>query len=1229
MGTKVKKIVSLILSLAMCISLLPAQNYVDEVMASENVAKATIIFDAGERTFTDDTSVKEVTLEDGYIAESQIPTLNTYAGYFFNYWQMADGTEVDFTQEFSDTITITPKFTQPSVLIANTDISEGGYWLNDGEGGITKDGASEENYNLYYDGAGNMTLNGLSVTQGTNYLRAQYTSGVYGLYSTVGLTITVTGENTIDISEEVVYVTTYGIYSAGALTISGNGSLYIHAKTASGYTSSSSYGIYAGGTAKVTDANLEVTGESGSTSSSYYGYGIYGATTLTLTSSDITVNGSSYGIYAKSGTNLNENAKLHAVTTGSSVYRSTYGSITINAGTVIAERTNIGKCFGSTPTFSTDYWWRNQNQGGYLLNTYISENSYYEELTTIEPEKVALTYVTLDGNGGTIDGATSKTIFTDENGSITKDMFDIEPVYYNYYFDGWFTETEYTDEIDLYNTTFTEPTTLYAKWNAIEITIGNVNVSEGGYWINDGNGSLTQEGADESNYNVYYDGEANLTLRDLDVIGQYANVSYKAALHFKVPVTVTLIGENVIRRTTGAGGYAYKDIVFKGSGTLKCVESASATASNSRCVYFVGGLTIDGAKLCVDDTQTVYGVYADSITVKNGGVLEAYSGEANTSSYTTSYGIYVANTLELSDGMIKGVGGDAYYDTKDTYSYGVYAGQIVVSGGKLEGIAGKVYRLSKLSTTPYYCSTGICAATSLEVSGGEVIGIGNDVNSLNSYAWSYGISVNSGGTMNITGGKVTGQCGSVSSSGTTIRRYGLWIYSATLNMTGGELILEKGMNKAPSTLPEQYRWRTTETGEFTSSTDTAYNHAANNYLQIVTEDVASECRVTLYSSTTDGTLSVSEVSGSGIYNLGNTVQLQAGALDGYTFMGWYVAEVDENNECTGYDSNAKVGSDITYSFEIMEDVYYVAVYEKITSKVTGYTLSLNGDIAVNIHMTLTDDVLADSTATVKVTFTDGETIEKKVSDLDTREINDALNYIFVCNVQAPEMNDTFVVELITEGGNSQLDTYSVRTYGDYVLSHVDDSEDYAEAAPIVRAMLNYGGYSQKQFDHNTDALANAGLYTESEDPVLVGTVPTLEEYAFTAPKTNIGVKYYGTSLLLNSETTIRHYFTFTEGEDISEIRKNYEFKLADGTILTPVMRGGMIYIDIKDINAADLDTMFKITVTNLESEASFEFSYSALSYAKYVLDYTLAGTNLVNVIKAMYFYNEAANTYFG
>lgn len=1194
----------------------------------EKVAKATIIFNAEDKTFSDGTNTKVVVSEDGYIKKSQIPTLNTYAGYFFNYWQMEDGTEVDLTQEFSDTIIITPKFTEPSVLIANTDISEGGYWLNDGEGGITKEGASENNYNLYYDGVGNMTLKGLDVTDATNYLRAQYTSGVYGLYSKVALKITVIGKNKINISDEVVYVTTYGIYAAKSLAVMGTGSLYICAKTSNGYTSSSSYGIYAGGAIEMTDVELEVSGESASSSSSYYGYGIYGGTALILTSSKVTSSGSSYGVYTKSRTTLEQGAKLYAVSNGYRSYEGVYGNIAISAGTAIAERASAGKCFGSTPTFSTDYWWRNQSEGRYLRNTYISGNSYYVEVTTEEPEEVALTYVTLNGNGGTVDGVISKDVFTDKNGNISKEMFSIEPIYYDYYFAGWFTEQTYENEIDLYDTTFTEPMTLYAKWNPIEVTIGDVNVSEGGYWIHDGGGSLTQKDADESNYNVYYDGEANLTLRNLNITGLYQNVSYKSTLHFKVPVTVTLIGQNVIRRTTGAGVYAHKDVVFSGAGELGCIEATLISNPGTRCFYFVGGVTVDKAKLYIDGASTAYGVSANSLIVKNGGILESYGGQTDESGYTTSYGIYVENVLEIVGGIVKGIGGETYNSSSDAYSYGVYADKIVISGGKLEGTSGKTYRSENCDYYPKYGSIGICGVSLIEVFGGEVIGISDDVNPQSGDAWTCGIMIPSGGTMNLVGGKVIGECGNVPMVTSYTRQNALWLGTSTFNMTGGELILQKGMSASPKTLPTEYRWRTTPAGKLTSSIDTPYTYSSNDYLQIVSEELVSEKTITLYSSTTDGLLNVSKVSGGGIYNKGNTAQLQAGSLEGYIFIGWYVARLNDENECIGYDKDLQVSDNSKYSFEIDKNVSYVAVYEKITSKVTGYTLSLFGDIAVNIHMTLTKDVLADDSALIKVTFADGEIIKGNISELESKTVNGVSQYIFTCNVQAPEMSDMFVIELVTKDGDSQLDTYSVKEYGDYVLSHMDDNAEYAKAAPVIRAMLNYGGYSQKQFKHNTGSLANEGLYTEDTDPVLNENVTVADNYQFTAPSEDIGLQYYGSSLLLNSETTIRHYFTISGDEDLATIRDNYIFILGGEITLTPGMKGAMVYVDVKNINAAELHDMFSVKVMNNNTEANFTVNYSPFCYAKYVLENTIAGTNLMNVIKAMCLYNIAAKQYF-
>lgn len=306
------------------------------------------------------------------------------------------------------------------------------------------------------------------------------------------------------------------------------------------------------------------------------------------------------------------------------------------------------------------------------------------------------------------------------------------------------------------------------------------------------------------------------------------------------------------------------------------------------------------------------------------------------------------------------------------------------------------------------------------------------------------------------------------------------------------------------------------------------------------------------------------------------------------------------------------------------------VQEKTHAKLVGYTLSLKGDIVVNMQMKLSKELLSDETAHMKFIFPDGEVEKVNVVDAIPKEDNGLTYYVFACKVQAPEMNDEFKAQLITnlEDEVAYSYTYSVKEYADYILTHTSENQEYAKAAPMVRAMLNYGGYSQLQFKHNTDALANEGLYATNEDPVLTEDITLDDSYSFVAPNTDIGLRYYGSSLLLNAKTTIRHYFTITGNDDIADICEDYTFVLDDNTTLTPIMRGGMIYIDITGINAAELDDMFTLVVKNTETDKTISVTYSPFCYAKYVLENEIAGTNLVNVIKAMCLYNKAANNYY-
>lgn len=81
------------------------------------------------------------------------------------------------------------------VEVGGTDVTAGGYWANDGSGGLVPVNAS--NYNVHYDGAGTLTLRD-AVLDGSGseniYLAAVY---AYAGSSALDLTVVLEGESTL------------------------------------------------------------------------------------------------------------------------------------------------------------------------------------------------------------------------------------------------------------------------------------------------------------------------------------------------------------------------------------------------------------------------------------------------------------------------------------------------------------------------------------------------------------------------------------------------------------------------------------------------------------------------------------------------------------------------------------------------------------------------------------------------------------------------------------------------------------------------------------------------------------------------------------------------------------------------------------------------------------------------------------------------------------------------
>jgi len=173
--------------------------------------------------------------------------------------------------------------------------------------------------------------------------------------------------------------------------------------------------------------------------------------------------------------------------------------------------------------------------------------------------------------------------------------------------------------------------------NPTTLTVGGTNALNGGYWTTNADGTLTEASAD--NYNVYYDGNGTLTLKD-----------------------ATINGTNTTGHV-GAGIYAEGDltIVLEGSSTVTGVQDPN---DESQSIRVSGNLTIQGGSLTAQGAETSSG---------------------------SSYGIFVTGSFTQQSGSVTAIGGNVSgnYNSEGLYVYGaavtVQSGTLTATGGDTSG----------------------------------------------------------------------------------------------------------------------------------------------------------------------------------------------------------------------------------------------------------------------------------------------------------------------------------------------------------------------------------------------------------------------------------------------------------------------------------------------------------------------------------------------------------------
>ena len=187
-----------------------------------------------------------------------------------------------------------------TLTVGGTDVQSGGYWTTNADGTLTPDGASADNYNVYYDGNGTLTLKGATIN-GTNIIGHVGA----GIYAEGDLTIVLEGTSTVTGVQdpnaqgaETSSGSSSGIFVIGSFTQQGGSVTAIGGNVSANQTSEGLY-VY-GSTVTVQSGTLTATG--GDTSGSSYGISARGP--VTVGSAAVTATGgsgnASYGLYIDS-----------------------------------------------------------------------------------------------------------------------------------------------------------------------------------------------------------------------------------------------------------------------------------------------------------------------------------------------------------------------------------------------------------------------------------------------------------------------------------------------------------------------------------------------------------------------------------------------------------------------------------------------------------------------------------------------------------------------------------------------------------------------------------------------------------------------------------------------------------------------------------------------------------------------------------------------------------------
>ncbi len=370
----------------------------------------------------------------------------------------------------------------------------------------------------------------------------------------------------------------------------------------------------------------------------------------------------------------------------------------------------------------------------------------------------------------------------------------------------------------------------------------------------------------------------------------------------------------------------------------------------------------------------------------------------------------------------------------------------------------------------------------------------------------------------------------------------------------------------------------------------------------------------------DNTFDIGGVNGE--YDLKALIESNGGSIDkvsnvtGATLTNGKLTDLNEASGTITYDYNTGKGNmTVTLTYFCQHDFSSGGVCTSCDMLENGkdgfksVSVTLTDGVILNYYMLLSDDALADKNAYIHFTSPQGIDVKTPLSD----GVENNGTYKFSLKLRPDQMADLITAQVVySDGSKGNSVDYSVTKYADNVKEDTDTT-----TSDLIDAMLYYGAATQNYTGNNTDNPANGNV-----DTIFDSNVQISDDYKMSLTGTVNGIKVKGARLIADSLTTIKVKYQVTEGSI-----DDFTFT-CDGTELTPVKQGDFYYVYIRDISPDNIDKMYNIVVTDKNGN-SRTLVYSALTYAKSIIEDTTGKypESLVNMMKALYYYNKAADAY--